>query len=317
MSSQWSRSPGNRDKETNRARREDVLVAIVGRQRQLLRLEQLTSSGFSTSALSRRVASKRLFVVHRGVYCTHPPPYTRQQLRLAAVYACGPSSLVSHWEAAALLALTETLPSRVAITNRTGRGRRLGGVEVHRAEIDPRDRQGVHGTPCTSAARTIIDVSPTATHSQLEDLLLAADSLRLLNRPRLEELLRKRHGRPGTRRIIDLITDDPVETRSVNERRMLSICREFGVPAPLVNHRIDVEGRTFHADFCWPAHRLIVEADSWRWHGGRSAQESDSDRGQLLSMAGWHLVRFTRDQIKHRRGETGSRLIALTRSGAR
>ena len=53
---------------------------------------------------------------------------------------------------------------------------------------------------------------------------------------------------------------------------MFSICREFGVERPLTNHRIDVGDRTFYADFCWPELGLIVEADSWRWHGGRLAR---------------------------------------------
>ena len=183
---------------------------------------------------------------------------------------------------------------------------------MHRAAIDPHDRRAFRGIPCTSAARTIIDVAPTAPLDALEDLLLAADSKQLLNRRRLEVLLRERGGRAGTRKILDLITDDPVELRSRNERRMFSICRELGVPLPLTNHRIDTAGRTFYADFCWPDLHLIVEADSFRWHGGRSAQESDADRDQLLSVVGWRVVHFTRNQIKNRRAETSRRLLALT-----
>jgi very-short-patch-repair endonuclease len=93
---------------------------------------------------------------------------------------------------------------------------------------------------------------------------------------------------------------------------MLEICRRFGVPEPLVNHPIRVGGRQFYADFCWPELSLIVEADSWRWHGGRLAGESDADRDQVLSMAGWRVVHFTRDQIKSEVDRTGHRLLILT-----
>lgn len=106
-------------------------------------------------------------------------------------------------------------------------------------------------------------------------------------------------------------------TRAKNERRVLAICREFGVRLPVVNHRIELGERTFFADFCWPEFRLIVEADSWRWHGGRTANESDRDRDQLLSVAGWQVVHFTRDQIVHKRAQTGHRLVALTRKAMR
>ena len=141
---------------------------------------------------------------------------------------------------------------------------------------------------------------------------MAADSARLLNRDRLEQLAIERRGRPGIAHVLALITDDPVELRSRNEIRMRSICREYGIPLPLCNHRIETEGRTFIADFCWPELHLIVEADSWRWHGGRLAAESDADRDQLLSSPAGESCTFTRDQIKHQRGETGRRLAALT-----
>lgn len=93
---------------------------------------------------------------------------------------------------------------------------------------------------------------------------------------------------------------------------MLRICRRAGVETPLTNHPIRVGARTFYADFCWPARRLIVEADSWRWHGGRLANESDADRDQLLSTAGWRVVHFTRDQIHTRAAECERRIVELT-----
>jgi hypothetical protein len=116
----------------------------------------------------------------------------------------------------------------------------------------------------------------------LEDALIAADSLRILNRPRLEELIGERAGRPGISRLAALISDDPVETQHQNERRMFSICREFGIPRPLTQYRIEAGGRTFYADFCWPDVPLVVEFDSWRWHGGRTRTEYDRDRDQVV-----------------------------------
>ena len=111
---------------------------------------------------------------------------------------------------------------------------------------------------------------------------------------------------------LSLVAESPRELRSKNERRMFGICREYGIPLPLTNRKIETAGRTFIADFLWPERRLIVEADSWRWHGGRRANESDKDRDQLLAIAGYLVVHFTRDQIKHARAETGRRLVALT-----
>ena len=198
------------------------------------------------------------------------------------------------------------------MVNCTRAGRRRSGIKVHRALIHPRDATRRHGIPCTSVARTIIDCAFRAGAEGTEDLIMAADAAQLLDRFRLEELADERRGRPGVGHVLALITDDPVELRSRNEVRMRSICREYGIPQPLCNHRIDVSDSTFIADFCWPDLRLIVEADSWRWHGGRLASESDANRDQLLSIAGWRVIHFTRDQIRHQRTTVGERLAALT-----
>lgn len=97
---------------------------------------------------------------------------------------------------------------------------------------------------------------------------------------------------------------------------MFSICRQFGVARPLTNHRIELSNRRYYADFCWPELGLIVEADSWRWHGGRLATERDRERDQLLAIAGWRVVHFTRAQILARE-ECGRRVAALTSAASR
>jgi very-short-patch-repair endonuclease len=289
-----------------------MLARLAGRQKQLIRTDQLAALGFGSSIIGDRIRSQRLFRIHCTVYAIHPPPYSPHQRWLAATFACGPGSLLAGWAAAGLHRLAEFDRPYIEVFSPTGRGRSTLGIRVLRCEIDGRDRRARHGIPVTSPTRTIVGLARTTSQDGLEDLLLAADSLRILDRRRLDELLTERAGRPGTRALRELITDDPIEARSVNERRLFAICRRFGVRLPEVNRRIETAGRTFYADFCWSQHRLIVEADSWRWHGGRSAGESDADRDQLLSMAGWRVVHFTRDQIKRRRDDTGRRLAALT-----
>ena len=305
-----------RPKRDSRQALEVRIERISGRQKQLIRLEQLVAAGLSPRAVSHRVAAHRLFRIHRGVFASHPPPYGRHQLYLAAVYACGAGSALSDLPAGGVLGLTETLPSLPHVTNAGGAGKATTGITVHRRAIEPRDIVIRHGIPCTSAARTVFDCAISLPLEALEDLLMAADAARILDRRRLEELIGESRGRPGTRKLLYLTGADPAETRSINERRMLAVCRRFGIDEPLVNHRIDVGARIFYADFCWPELRLVVEADSWRWHGGRQASEDDADRDQLLSMAGWRVVRFTRDQIKRETERTGKRLLRLTAPGA-
>lgn len=46
-------------------------------------------------------------------------------------------------------------------------------------------------------------------------------------------------------------------------------------------------------DFLFPAQRLIVEADSWRYHRTRQRFERDRRRDAAHTLAGYRTLRFT------------------------
>jgi len=80
-----------------------------------------------------------------------------------------------------------------------------------------------------------------------------------------------------------------VEAISPLEVDFLAICREAGIPPPQVN--VLVEG--FLVDFLWPAQRVIVETDSYGYHGDRPAFERDRERTVALTGAGYAVHRAT------------------------
>jgi very-short-patch-repair endonuclease len=82
-------------------------------------------------------------------------------------------------------------------------------------------------------------------------------------------------------------------TRSDLEILFRELCRTHGLPAPKVNHR--VVGK--EVDFLFEHARLVVEADSWRYHKTRHAFENDRARDVLLARAGYRTLRFTDRQI--------------------
>jgi very-short-patch-repair endonuclease len=52
------------------------------------------------------------------------------------------------------------------------------------------------------------------------------------------------------------------------------------------------------SDFRWPEHRLVVEVDSWTFHGvTRRAFDSDRARDRALLQQGWRVARFTDRQL--------------------
>ena len=58
----------------------------------------------------------------------------------------------------------------------------------------------------------------------------------------------------------------------------------------------------------------MVELDGWRFHGGRERANADRERDQLLLLAGWRVVRFTRDQLEADRTRCAGRLAAIARA---
>lgn len=74
----------------------------------------------------------------------------------------------------------------------------------------------------------------------------------------------------------------------------LQLCLQAGLPRPQVNRYDGVR----ETDFRWPDHRLIVEVDSWTFHGRtRRAFDGDRARDRALLREGWRVARFTDRQI--------------------
>ena len=48
-----------------------------------------------------------------------------------------------------------------------------------------------------------------------------------------------------------------------------------------------------NADFLWEEEKVILEVDSWQFHGHRSAFESDRKKDMILRDAGYVVIRVT------------------------
>jgi len=79
---------------------------------------------------------------------------------MGAVLSCGPVTVASHLTGAHLHAM---LPRRTgAIEVTTDRcPKRRSGIIIHRAALEPVEIVIIQGIPCTSVARTLIDLCAT------------------------------------------------------------------------------------------------------------------------------------------------------------
>jgi hypothetical protein len=87
----------------------------------------------------------------------------------------------------------------------------------------------------------------------------------------------------------------PAVLRSELETQFRSLCQREGLPLPETNVRL---GR-WEVDALWRHHRLIIELDSWRFHGGRWQFDRDRVKGLELADLGYEVIRLTWPQVKH------------------
>lgn len=276
----------------------DAVVAwIAARQLGLITALQLTAAGIGRGSIEWRLANGSLHRVLRGVYLVGHPIAPPGALELAAVLACGEETLVSHRSAIALWALTKAPVGEVEVTVIGRDCRSRNGLRVHHVqELSAADRAHKRGIPVTSPARTLIDYAATANATELERAIAEACANNLANERQILAAIERvpNHAGVGSVRAILGQPGGPKRTRSDGERAMLiQLIRGSGLPVPLVNH--PVAGYT--ADFLWPNERLIVELDSYPFHGHRAAFERDHRRDIVHRDAGYDVLRFTGRQL--------------------
>jgi hypothetical protein len=269
------------------------VAEIAARQHGVVSRSQLAAEGLGRGAIEHRVRAGRLHPLHRGIYAVGHRRVIGPARWMAAVLACGQGALLSHRSAAALWGFRPTAASRidVTVTGRTRTGQ--AGIAVHNVRsLHAEDRDERDGIPVTSAARTMLDLAEVLTRSRLERAFDEADRLERIDLGALSRLLDRSRGRHGLKPLAAILAERhrPVpETRSYLERSFLMLCREAGLPPPLVNSRI--EG--FEVDMAWPDRGLVVELDGFAFHRTRAAFERDRVRDAALQLAGLRVLRVT------------------------
>jgi very-short-patch-repair endonuclease len=240
------------------------------------------------------------------VYAVGHPAVTLHGRFFAAVLACGAGSAVSHRSATELLELLRPVPGPIHVT-RTGAHRDgPDGVVLHRTTKLP--LATCHGIPVTTAARALVDLAATATTHDLGRALEQARIRRLVTESGLLDAVG--HQRPGTTRLKELLAQDPTFTRSKAERALRRLVVKAQLPHPATNVYVG----PYEVDALWAPQRLVVEFDSWEFHGHREAFERDRVRDADLQADGYRVIRVTWRQLTKQPEALTARLaVAIAR----
>lgn len=289
----------------------DLDGAIAERSRLLLGLltiAHLDALGVTRQRRRTLVARGVLVPVHRGVLRHAAHPTSWRQAVLAAVLAAGEGTVASHCTAAALCPFDGVdRPRSIDVLVMYGRSvRSADGFVVHRtSDLGPADRDVRNGIPCTTPARTLLDIAPVVTPTQLEAALDDAERRGLVWRPHLRwriDALR-RHGRTGVPQVEALL--DRSEGRRLGdswlEQQALREIALAGLPAPRCQVRLrKVGGSIARVDLSWDDARLAVELAGHGTHATRRHRQADAERAARLGLAGWQVVQFTYEDVVER-----------------
>lgn len=205
-----------------------------------------------------------------------------------------------------MLRLLDKGPSVIDVIAPPERGRKIDGIRFHRVRPPRRDEIGtVDGIPCTSPARTLVDLAGSVGDRTLRSCFERAAQRRLLDITAIEASMDPgRRGNPSLRKLIDewrkaASVARKGKLRSPLEAKVLPLLVRRDLPAPHLNAPVAIANGRIEVDFLWPDHRFVVEADSRDFHGTDLAFERDRWRDRELLRAGYGTLRVTNQQAEY------------------
>ena len=262
------------------------IAAIAHRQHGVIAIRQLMQI-VGSGAVKHMVQTGRLHRVYRGVYAVGHSRLTREGRYMAAVLACGDGALLSHRSAAWLWGLRLD-HWKIEVTARSG----PKPIVVYRTRR-PAPAAIRDSVPVTGLGRTLVDLADVVSATRLERAFEDADRLQLLNLADVQPIPGRR-GTANLRRVLAGLR--PGETRSELEHRFKRFLRDYGFPWPVFNALVD----GMLVDAYWPAHQIIVELDSWEFHGkARRPFEEDRAKSNRLQLKDYKILRVTSRMLDH------------------
>jgi predicted transcriptional regulator of viral defense system len=300
----------------------DLAIAELGvRQHAVVGFLQLCEPGLGARAIQLRAATGRLHRLYQAVYSLVPRELlTRDGAFMAAVLACGPDAAISYRSAAALHELRRTERSRIDVTIPQRSPRKHPGIDIHRSiTLAPADVTTIRNIPCTTVARTLLDLGQVVNRREVARACDQAEILDAFDLGQLLDQIDRNLPRLAAKRLRAVLDEHYIgstPTWSELEEEFVALCRDAGLPLPEVNVWItpdDEEPWSIRADFVWREQRLIVQTDGRGTHRTAQAFEHDRREDQRLIAAGWTVIRTTWRQVTRRPREVARTISRLLR----
>lgn len=266
---------------------------------------QLRSFGASKGAIAHLLRSEILVPMLPGVY--RSPTHPRSDLQtMVAVCLRYPDAAVAATTAGRLLGIRGMSDPAIHVLFPHHQTPQVPDITVHRSRrLDRSDivDNRPDGIRLTRPARTLLDAADLVGREALESAIEHAlrDGMCAL-RTLLRTADRLHHPRrPGSMLFREVVTSRPAwrnAARSDLEVRFLRALLARGLPEPLVNERLTLDGGSpIEVDLLWPAQLVIAEIDHPYWHDGSGPRRRDRLRDRRTSAHGWLTVRFDEHDV--------------------
>lgn len=239
-------------------------------------------------AVDRALRAGDLVVLTRGTYA-HPDAETG---RVAAAQVSG---VLSHRSSALsrgwAVRTPPDLPDVTLAKGRTPSPEQRSRITLHRTDLGPDDVEDGR----TSPERTLLDCLRTL---PFDEALAVADSALREGFPsaQLSAIARDARG-PGSARVRAVAAAADGRAANPFESSLRAVCLQV--------EGLDVEPQVPIRDPYWLGRpdlvdvrlKIVLEADSFEWHGGRAALDRDARRYNALVAAGWVVLRFSWEEV--------------------
>lgn len=245
----------------------------------------------SRHALEQALRRGELVRIARGRYAV-PDAHEGTALALrVAGHVCLVSAALAHgWNVKAVPALPQ-----IAVP----KDRRLDAatralVDVRWIDLGDHDIEGL----ATNAAKTL---EMCGRRLPFDEALAIADSALRDGFPRARLLALARRARgPGSARLRRVAQH--ADPRAANPFESVARSIAIDVPGLRVEPQVRIRGDlglAVRSDLVDRELRIVLEADSFEWHGDRAALRRDARRYDLLVANGWTVLRFAWEDVMH------------------
>jgi len=188
--------------------------------------------------------------------------------------------------------------------NRKVAASRRQGVRVHWRSVPDEDRCGI----ATGVEATLVQC---LTQLPFDEALAVADSALREGVPpatlRRAALMARGPGAPQARRVAAEASPDAANPF---ESALRAVALDVPGLRVVPQRVIALPDRDVRPDLTDVDLGIVLEADSFAWHGDRAALDRDAHRYNLLVVAGWLVLRFSWEQVMLRSEEVRAVLVA-------